>query len=95
MCCIKEPNLSPVYTRPGTFITEWEPGKAVCEALLASKETVTKAVNKLKRIALFYGFEGWLINIENEIHPEKVSACILYVCNAPIIEFRSSLSVCQ
>lgn len=45
----------------------------MCNDLLASEETVERAVNKLTHIALYHGFEGWLINIENEIPQEKVS----------------------
>lgn len=70
----------PVVSSPGTFITEWDAGSAVCEDLLASEATVEAAVRQLARIALHHGFEGWLINIENKVPPAKVSGDLLYLC---------------
>lgn len=63
----------------GTFITEWEAGSAVCKELLASEKTVALAVKQLVRIANHYGFEGWLINIENEVPIEKIPLMVKFV----------------
>ncbi|TFK05870.1 Cytosolic endo-beta-N-acetylglucosaminidase [Platysternon megacephalum] len=52
----------------GTFITEWTRGAQVCEAFLAGEAAAYHAVAvQLGRIAHFYRFDGWLINIENTL----------------------------
>ena len=52
----------------GTFITEWDEGKFRCCAVLRNYELVVNQMLKLQRV---YGFDGWLINIENEV-PEQL-----------------------
>ncbi|XP_031352619.1 cytosolic endo-beta-N-acetylglucosaminidase isoform X2 [Photinus pyralis] len=49
----------------GTFITEWEPGKAVCEEIFASPKSLKKFVNILVEICVLFKLDGWLLNIEN------------------------------
>ncbi|XP_007958023.1 cytosolic endo-beta-N-acetylglucosaminidase [Orycteropus afer afer] len=52
----------------GTFITEWSAGKKLCEAFLAGDERSYQAVaEQLVRMAQFFRFDGWLINIENAL----------------------------
>ncbi|XP_037384900.1 cytosolic endo-beta-N-acetylglucosaminidase-like [Talpa occidentalis] len=52
----------------GTFITEWKEGGQLCEAFLAGDERSFRAVaDQLVRIAQFFRFDGWLINIENSL----------------------------
>ncbi|XP_006869712.1 PREDICTED: cytosolic endo-beta-N-acetylglucosaminidase [Chrysochloris asiatica] len=52
----------------GTFITEWNEGGKLCEAFLAGDERSYRAVaDQLVRIAQFFRFDGWLINIENSL----------------------------
>ncbi|KAG8507489.1 Cytosolic endo-beta-N-acetylglucosaminidase [Galemys pyrenaicus] len=52
----------------GTFITEWKEGGQHCEAFLAGDERSFRAVaDQLVRIAQFFRFDGWLINIENSL----------------------------
>lgn len=51
----------------GTFITEWEPGSIVCELLLWTQQSAEAAAMQLANIAAFYGFDGWLLNIENPV----------------------------
>lgn len=51
----------------GTFILEWEAGAAVCKDLFASKQSAEHAAKQLARIADWYGFEGWLVNIESNV----------------------------
>ncbi|KAK9701298.1 hypothetical protein K7432_011784 [Basidiobolus ranarum] len=46
----------------GTFITEWEEGSRETIKLL---ENVEFYANQLANIAECYGFDGWLLNIEN------------------------------
>eukprot|EP00048_Salpingoeca_helianthica_P009942 m.142659 g.142659 ORF g.142659 m.142659 type:complete len:839 (-) comp14975_c0_seq2:657-3173(-) len=51
----------------GTFITEWDAGNAVCAKLFSSSATATRVATKLAALATHYGFDGWLINIENPV----------------------------
>ncbi|KAL5018759.1 hypothetical protein ScPMuIL_004481 [Solemya velum] len=56
----------------GTFITEWDMGKSVCNDILQTKERSHAIADILVRIAAYFRFDGWLINIENEIQEEKI-----------------------
>ncbi|XP_078427082.1 cytosolic endo-beta-N-acetylglucosaminidase isoform X1 [Cetorhinus maximus] len=56
----------------GTFITEWETGAAICEAFLENEETFCAMADKLVLIAHCFQFDGWLVNIENELSPNAV-----------------------
>ena len=51
----------------GTFITEWEAGSILCELLLWTEQSAEAAALQLANIAAFYGFDGWLLNIENPV----------------------------
>uniref|UniRef100_A0A8C5WDQ0 Cytosolic endo-beta-N-acetylglucosaminidase n=1 Tax=Leptobrachium leishanense TaxID=445787 RepID=A0A8C5WDQ0_9ANUR len=64
----------------GTFITEWEEGAKVCESFLAGEESAYRAVaDQMVRLAEFYGFDGWLVNIENLLSPVAVSRVPLFL----------------
>ncbi|KAK2528352.1 Engase [Columba guinea] len=57
----------------GTFITEWTDGERLCEAFLAGGEEAFRAVGEqLARIAQHYGFDGWLVNLENTLSAAAV-----------------------
>ena len=66
---------------PGTFITEWDDGKARCEDFLQSSNKYTVLAEKLVAMAKHYGFEGWLINIENKIEVHVLSNLYIYMYN--------------
>ncbi|XVF24182.1 hypothetical protein REPUB_Repub13aG0105400 [Reevesia pubescens] len=51
----------------GTFITEWDEGKAICEKLLSTKESAHKYAERLAELAVALGFDGWLLNIEVQL----------------------------
>ncbi|XP_043820445.1 cytosolic endo-beta-N-acetylglucosaminidase isoform X2 [Dromiciops gliroides] len=52
----------------GTFITEWTEGGRLCEKFLSGDPSSYKKVaDQLVRIAQFFRFDGWLINIENTL----------------------------
>lgn len=51
----------------GTVITEWDDGKARCESFLKDETSYKQFANRLVAIAQYYGFDGWLVNIENKI----------------------------
>ncbi|KAJ4885819.1 Cytosolic endo-beta-N-acetylglucosaminidase 2 [Raphanus sativus] len=57
----------------GTFITEWDEGKATCREMLATKESAQMYAERLAELSTSLGFDGWLINIENEIDEEQIS----------------------
>ncbi|KAM4663235.1 cytosolic endo-beta-N-acetylglucosaminidase isoform 2-T2 [Discoglossus pictus] len=64
----------------GTFITEWEEGGKTCESFLAGDESSYKAVaDQMVRLAQFYRFDGWLVNIENVLSPVAVSRVPLFL----------------
>ena len=54
----------------GTIITEWKDGEAANQLLLRAYETIDSPTSsyslafKLASIAKYYGFDGWLVNIE-------------------------------
>ncbi|XP_051851402.1 cytosolic endo-beta-N-acetylglucosaminidase isoform X1 [Antechinus flavipes] len=52
----------------GTFITEWTEGGRLCEKFLSGDPSSYQTVaDQLVRIAQFFRFDGWLINIENTL----------------------------
>ncbi|CAI4231084.1 unnamed protein product [Auanema sp. JU1783] len=63
----------------GTFITEWKDGEKICEKMLKDEETIEKSVNQLVALAVHYGFEGWLINIENVLKEEQIAGMKKFV----------------
>ncbi|KAF3772883.1 Cytosolic endo-beta-N-acetylglucosaminidase 2 [Nymphaea thermarum] len=44
----------------GTFITEWDEGRVVCNTLLATKESARMYAERLAELAQRLGFDGWL-----------------------------------
>uniref|UniRef100_A0A3Q0S2Z3 Cytosolic endo-beta-N-acetylglucosaminidase n=1 Tax=Amphilophus citrinellus TaxID=61819 RepID=A0A3Q0S2Z3_AMPCI len=63
----------------GTFITEWTEGAAVCEAFLKDEESYRAVADKLVQISHCYGFDGWLINIENILSEAAVQNAPLFL----------------
>ncbi|GMI79933.1 Endo-beta-N-acetyglucosaminidase 85B [Hibiscus trionum] len=51
----------------GTFITEWDEGKAICKELLSTKESAHKYAERLAELAVALGFDGWLLNMEVQV----------------------------
>ncbi|KAF3433345.1 hypothetical protein FNV43_RR24447 [Rhamnella rubrinervis] len=48
----------------GTFITEWDEGRVISNALLSTKESSQMYAERLTELAVALGFDGWLINME-------------------------------
>lgn len=46
----------------GTFITEWDEGRAVCDILLSEKEIAHMYAERLAELAADLGFDGWLVS---------------------------------
>jgi mannosyl-glycoprotein endo-beta-N-acetylglucosaminidase len=63
----------------GTLITEHTQGFNLCENLFKDKSKVDLFVSKLCDITLFYGFDGWLLNIENAIEPDRIENLIYFI----------------
>lgn len=63
----------------GTFITEWDPGREACARFLVDEKTAERAAAQLAGIADFYGFEGWLINIENDLDAHLIPTLVFFL----------------
>ena len=63
----------------GTVITEWESGKEICEEFLKTVDSRRQFVDQLVAVAQYYRFDGWLINIENEIKEDDVPKLVEFV----------------
>lgn len=63
----------------GTFITEWTDGAKTCEAFLKDEESYRAVADKLVQISHCYGFDGWLINIENALSEVAVKNTPLFL----------------
>uniref|UniRef100_A0A3Q2Q7F8 Cytosolic endo-beta-N-acetylglucosaminidase n=1 Tax=Fundulus heteroclitus TaxID=8078 RepID=A0A3Q2Q7F8_FUNHE len=63
----------------GTFITEWTDGATMCEAFLKDEESYRAVADKLVQISQYYGFDGWLINIENRLSEAAVRNTPLFL----------------
>ncbi|CAJ2644117.1 unnamed protein product [Trifolium pratense] len=57
----------------GTFITEWDEGKANCDILLSTKESAQMYAERLAELSVQLGFDGWLINMEVELDRGQIS----------------------
>ncbi|XP_048466860.1 cytosolic endo-beta-N-acetylglucosaminidase [Rhincodon typus] len=56
----------------GTFITEWKDGARICETFLENEESFRALADKLVLITHCFQFDGWLVNIENELSTNAV-----------------------
>lgn len=66
----------------GTLITEWEQGAANCRQLFGSLAAAEHTATQLAAIAQAYGFDGWVINIENAVDPQHVPNLIHFLRSA-------------
>ncbi|KAJ7963921.1 Cytosolic endo-beta-N-acetylglucosaminidase [Quillaja saponaria] len=74
----------------GTFITEWDEGKVICDKLLSRKESAQMYAHRLVELAVALGFDGWLINIEVNLDRGQISNLKEFV-NHLSITMHSSL----
>ncbi|KAF6265409.1 glycosyl hydrolase family 85-domain-containing protein [Scenedesmus sp. NREL 46B-D3] len=63
----------------GTFITEFGQGRQRCNRLFASRAAAQAVADQLVAVARHYGFEGWLVNIENALSGDQVQAMLHFV----------------
>lgn len=60
----------------GTIITEWNDGNALWLQLFSNVEKRDNLVDKLVELCKYYKFDGYLLNVENEIEPENIENMI-------------------
>ena len=64
----------------GTMITEWKNGAEMCaKEFFATSDMALALARTLSRIGMHYGFDGWLINIENNIDVQHVANVHLFL----------------
>eukprot|EP01006_Ploeotia_vitrea_P023028 TRINITY_DN55477_c0_g1_i1.p1 TRINITY_DN55477_c0_g1~~TRINITY_DN55477_c0_g1_i1.p1 ORF type:complete len:935 (-),score=56.18 TRINITY_DN55477_c0_g1_i1:28-2811(-) len=63
----------------GTLITEGDQGIQECQQFLSSNFACESVAHQLISIAQYYGFDGWLINIENPIHPSMMETLVTFL----------------
>ncbi|KAJ9160380.1 hypothetical protein P3X46_025787 [Hevea brasiliensis] len=56
----------------GTFITEWDDGRRICDKLLETEESARMYAERLAELAVALGFDGWLINMEINLEVEQI-----------------------
>ncbi|KAF5771035.1 putative mannosyl-glycoprotein endo-beta-N-acetylglucosaminidase [Helianthus annuus] len=56
----------------GTFIVEWDEGRAIAEQFLATTADAKMYAERLAELADKLGFDGWLINMEVTLNVEKI-----------------------
>lgn len=65
------------FCAAGTIITEWDDGANLCSKFLSSEQSINETVEKLARINEDFGFDGYLLNIENKLEePGQVAAMV-------------------
>ena len=63
----------------GTIITEHEFGIEVWQKIFVNIQEIENFANALVKLAKFYNFEGWLLNVENIIKKEDVNKLLYFV----------------
>lgn len=60
--------------------------------LLRSEETADRAAAKLTQIAVDHGFDGWLVNIENQVDPGKKIDVMVHFLKSLTAQMRAAKS---
>ena len=66
----------------GTLITEWEQGAEFCVRLFGSAAAAEATAAALAGVAAHFGFDGWLINIENAVDMEHIPNLLHFLRSA-------------
>lgn len=61
----------------GTFITEWEEGREICEDIFRDEFSTKSFADGLVELCLLFKIDGWLLNVENKI--ERVQNLKMFV----------------
>ena len=67
----------------GTLLTEWDAGAEACKALFATPEAAAAVAAQLERIRAAHGFDGWLVNVENQLEPGAVANVLALLQRLP------------
>jgi mannosyl-glycoprotein endo-beta-N-acetylglucosaminidase len=76
---VNETQVIKPYVFTGTLITEWDDGRNVWDEVLKSDNCVENFADNLVAICCHFGFDGYLLNVENAVSPEQVSGLELFV----------------
>ena len=67
-------------TFSGTIISEWDDGYALWHDILSSSEKDENIlIDQLCAVMNHFGFDGWLLNVENRIDPDKIPRLVHFV----------------
>ncbi|KAJ8764176.1 hypothetical protein K2173_005101 [Erythroxylum novogranatense] len=56
----------------GTFITEWDEGRLICNELLKTRESAHMYAERWAELTVALGFDGWLINMEIKLSVDQI-----------------------
>ncbi|GJQ80903.1 hypothetical protein Trydic_g4720 [Trypoxylus dichotomus] len=64
----------------GTFITEWDAGKTICNEIFKDVETLENTATALVELCLLFHLDGWLLNIENKVeNPQNLQRFVQFL----------------
>lgn len=63
----------------GTFITEWETGRAEWTSILTNPQRMSAVIKQLVDVADHFHFNGYLLNVENEVAAQHVQRLTAFV----------------
>ncbi|PON99445.1 Glycoside hydrolase [Trema orientale] len=70
---VKNLYISPMKSKVlGTFIVEWDAGRAIADKLLATEESSKMCVERLTELAVALGFDGLLLNMEVSLNISQI-----------------------
>lgn len=61
------------------MITEWKDGEKIWQDIFESESGIKRFADALIELAKFYKFDGWLLNVENEIRKEDIEKLKLFI----------------
>lgn len=65
---------------PGTILVENKEGaKIINEEILTTEETLTSIAEKLAMVCQWFGFDGWLLNMEAQVDASKIPLLKIFV----------------
>ena len=72
----------------GTWITEWAEGSAACVEAFSQVATAKRLAQQLASLAKHFAFDGWFINIENNITVPFTSPSLGYSYSFAFLSFK-------
>lgn len=67
------------YIFLGTVITEWKDGESIWKTILTDLKKINLFAEKLAEVCAHFKFDGYLLNVENEISKDLVPRLIQFV----------------